>query len=453
MKLPPAIVNDVVKMARAGVPNNDIRTRLLTAGFAPLPVKDKKPPIEEWQKRTTTTPDDLESWQKLYPNAKSTGVLTRLMPTLDADIKDQKAAEAIEAMVRERFEDRGCILVRIGNAPKRAIPFRTDTPFKKIVVNLVAPGGKPEDGEKIELLGNGQQVVVAGIHPDTKRPYEWFGGEPGEIKLEELPHISEAEAISVVDDAVKLLRDKYGYQLATTKPANNGDASENWSFLFDNIRRGVALHESLCVLAAKMVVAGTGGGAVINILRGWMETSDMAHDERWRERYDDIPRAVATAEEKFAPSHPATAVILESFFAEELEQQPVEPVDWSVEDFIPSDAVTGFFGDGGTGKDLLLFMLGACAISGKPWLGKQVKASRVLYFPIEDNKKELRRRQAAIAEHYGICFADFSRQFKITPLVGRDTVLAAFDQKSGLVKPTPLTARSEKILKISSLRW
>lgn len=83
-------------------------------------------------------------------------------------------------------------------------------------------------------------------------------------------------------------------------------------------------------------------------------------------------------------------------------------------------------------------MLGACAISGKPWLGKQVKPSRVLYYPVEDNDKELRRRLAAIAEHYGIRFADFSRQFKITPLVGE----THFQQlrAEGLFARSPLQA-------------
>ena len=81
-------------------------------------------------------------------------------------------------------------------------------------------------------------------------------------------------------------------------------------------------------------------------------------------------------------------------------------------------AVTGFFGDGGTGKDLLLFMLGAASICGAPWLGKEVKPCRVLYVPVEDDDKELRRRQAAIAEHYGIAFADYAGQFMIAPLAG-----------------------------------
>ena len=69
--------------------------------------------------------------------------------------------------MRERFEERGCILPRIGKPPKRAIPFRTADPFAKITANLIAADGST--GEKIEFLCDGQQVVVAGIHPGHRQ--------------------------------------------------------------------------------------------------------------------------------------------------------------------------------------------------------------------------------------------------------------------------------------------
>jgi hypothetical protein len=147
--------------------------------------------------------------------------------------------------------------------------------------------------------------------------------------------------------------------------------------------------------------------------------------------------AVAMVQEKFgAPVIAASP--LRSYFAEELERQPVEPVDWIVQNFIPSGAVTGLFGDGGTGKDLLLLMLSTAATCETNWLGKQVKHGRVMYFPVEDDDRELRRRQEAISNHLGVRYADFSGRLKITPLAGKDTVLAVFDSKSGVVKPTPL---------------
>jgi hypothetical protein len=39
--------------------------------------------------------------------------------------------------VRERHEEGGYVLTRIGKVPKRAFLFRTDEPFEKIAANVV----------------------------------------------------------------------------------------------------------------------------------------------------------------------------------------------------------------------------------------------------------------------------------------------------------------------------
>ena len=54
--------------------------------------------------------------------------LSPFMPTLDIDVLNPEAAEAVRALIKERFEERGYIPVRTGKAPKFAIPFRTETP-------------------------------------------------------------------------------------------------------------------------------------------------------------------------------------------------------------------------------------------------------------------------------------------------------------------------------------
>jgi hypothetical protein len=137
------------------------------------------------------TAEEIGLWEKLYPYDTNTGVLTKFVPTLDIDITHPEAARAIEDLTRARFEDHGRILVRTGRAPKRAIPLRTNEPFDKLIRNLVAPNG---NDQKIEVLANGQQVVVFGTHPETKLPYTWHGGEPGDVKLEELPAVNEHAA-------------------------------------------------------------------------------------------------------------------------------------------------------------------------------------------------------------------------------------------------------------------
>jgi hypothetical protein len=139
---------------------------------------------------------------------------------------------------------------------------------------------------------------------------------------------------------------------------------------------------------------------------------------------------------------------LRSYFAEELEQHPVEAVDWVVEPLIPSGAVTGLFGDGGTGKDLLLFMLATAATCGQQWLGRDVKQGRVLYFPIEDDDKELRRRQAAI-----VASPTFQRGSRSCRSPAKIRCSQCSIQKAGLSSRHRCTPKSSAWLRNSSLRW
>ena len=139
---------------------------------------------------------------------ENTAVLTAPVPTFDGDITHHEAARAVEDLVRERYEEVGRLLVRFGNPPKFAIPFRTDKPFEKLSVKLKARDGTEH---KIEFLCKGQLVVVDGIHPDTHRPYSWHGGTLVETPWEELPSITKAEAHQLVDDAVDLLVRDFGF--------------------------------------------------------------------------------------------------------------------------------------------------------------------------------------------------------------------------------------------------
>ena len=153
----------------------ETRRALLAAGYSPIPVKGKRPTFDEWQKKLETNDAEIRLWDSMWPNATNTGILTKFTPAIDIDIMVPDAAAAVEELAREAFTEHGHILVRFGQAPKRAILLRTDEPFKKIVALFTAPDG----GEhKIEILGEGQQIVAHGIHPDIRKPYWWHGGEP-----------------------------------------------------------------------------------------------------------------------------------------------------------------------------------------------------------------------------------------------------------------------------------
>ena len=287
----------------------DTRLRLLGNGYTPVPCVGKAPVLKAWQTLEPTI-HEIKLWSRTAPAATNTGILTRTTPTLDIDILDPEAAAAVEDLAQERFEERGYVLVRVGRAPKRAIPFRTNEPFPKILVNFAALDGAP--GEKLELLCDGQQFVAHRIHPDTGKPYSWHGGEPGEIEHEGLPYIHAEEAQALVDDATKLLIEKFEYRLRPAKAHKedgNGAGGEPWSFTPDDL----VDHDSLAAIAMKLVKSGMGAGAVINFLRSAVAGLVNVDEERRQRRLKEIPGMVASAVAKLrqqdrSPVTPAEAV-------------------------------------------------------------------------------------------------------------------------------------------------
>jgi hypothetical protein len=295
-----------------------VRIALAHNGYTPLPLFFKEPPIfgrnnqrkglSGWQRLVNVTHAQILSWQQTWPSAVNSGILTAPNPALDADILNEQAAVAVENLVRDRFEERhGYVLVRIGQAPKRAILFCAHEPFPKISVALTRPGYEGL-GEKLEFLCDRQQLAAHGQHPSGVE-YRWFGGAPWTIPRDELPVINATEARQLISDIVDLLVREHGYTAARSPDGKLvlDDPKPDWNVLVANILKGENLHKSLRNLAAKLVRSGMHPGAAVHMLRGLMRTSNVPHDDRWRERYDDIPRAVFTATCLLDAEHQATA--------------------------------------------------------------------------------------------------------------------------------------------------
>jgi hypothetical protein len=165
------------------------RRRLFAAGYSPLPVNGKAPPVPGWQNIVVTN-EIISAWEDKYPDATNTGILTGNTAAIDIDVLYPAVADELQ-LIAERMI--GTSAVRTGHAPKRAMLFQTDAPFDKISTPIfISPDGRTH---KVEILGRGQQIVVYGIHPDTHAPYTWQGGELGpQLKCDALPKISVEQA-------------------------------------------------------------------------------------------------------------------------------------------------------------------------------------------------------------------------------------------------------------------
>jgi P4 family phage/plasmid primase-like protien len=130
----------------------------------------------DWQGHKTTK-RDLAKWTK---DGANIGLRAAQFPGLDIDVMDEGLAKLIEAEAKRLL---GAAPRRIGRAPKRLLAYRTSTPFGRMWLRFKAAGSEQE--HLVELLGNGQQYVVGGMHPATKRPYQW-DREPAAEALTEI---------------------------------------------------------------------------------------------------------------------------------------------------------------------------------------------------------------------------------------------------------------------------
>jgi AAA domain/Bifunctional DNA primase/polymerase, N-terminal len=377
---------------------SEVRQRLLRHGYSPLPLNGKAPTPKGWQQKLETNDAEIELWGKTWPNAINTGILCRFTPTLDIDILDADAAAAVEQLVRERFEDGGYVLTRIGKAPKRAMPFRTQEPFAKIAITLIAPNG--DTSQKLEFLGDGQQVVVDGMHPDIHKPYAWFGKSLIEVHHDELPYIREAEAQQLIDDAADLLVAGHGYKRAEQQKKKGGeDGGEplDWAALSSKIIAGRELHDSTRDLAASFIGSGMSAAHALRQLRALMLASTAAHDERWQERFDDLARIVRDAVAKFVkpPDNPAPPPprLLQSsaqFVA------GFVPPDYLIDGIMQRRFLYALTGKTGSGKTALALLLAACVALGRAIGNLRVKKGRVIYL-CGENPDDVRMRWIGLA--------------------------------------------------------
>jgi uncharacterized protein DUF3987/bifunctional DNA primase/polymerase-like protein len=184
------------------------RKLLLATGYVPIPINGKTPIMPAWQKQQPTG-GDVEKWPQLYPCAFNTGILTRVTPTVDIDVHDPVVVAKLKELLWPTVGDGGHAMVRVGQAPKCAILFQTDQPFAKISTPVfTSPDGRKH---RVEVLADGQQVVVFGKHPEAGTDYTWHGGEPGSVAHDALPYINAVLAAEYVVRCADYMRQQHGW--------------------------------------------------------------------------------------------------------------------------------------------------------------------------------------------------------------------------------------------------
>jgi len=129
---------------------------------------------------------------------------------------NEEVCEELDILAEDMF---GKTAVRIGHEPKRALLFKTDTTFQKLSAVFTAPNGTQH---KIEILCNGQQLIVDGVHPGTGNNYRWHGDAPGpKLQRKALPLLTVEMAAQYMTAAAELMTNRGYTQLQQEKPNGN----------------------------------------------------------------------------------------------------------------------------------------------------------------------------------------------------------------------------------------
>lgn len=180
--------------------SHQVGVSLIETGYAVIPVAaGSKAPGAGWRTYEATP----ERVRREWPPDCNIGIRTTDTPAVDIDCLDPDVADAMQRFVENLLGD---TVVRVGRAPKRLLLFRTDQPFRKVDSGFwIDEHGREH---KLEVLGDGQQFIAFGIHPDTGAPYRWTSLEtPLDWPAAELPLIRHAEALAIRDEFVRLARE------------------------------------------------------------------------------------------------------------------------------------------------------------------------------------------------------------------------------------------------------
>lgn len=112
-----------------------------------------------WTKHLTT-PANVARW-RLWPDA-GLCIRTAVLRALDIDVEAPELASVLDALVRLRVGPGALVRTR-GSSPRLAFLFRVDGPVWKRRFAFRLPGD--DEIHAVELLGGGQQLVLAGQHP------------------------------------------------------------------------------------------------------------------------------------------------------------------------------------------------------------------------------------------------------------------------------------------------
>ena len=417
-------------------------------GFATTPLKGKRAFLTEWQNR----PKEALEFEKY--NGCNIGVLCggpSNIVALDIDVYDEAIAKQLCEMV---VNELGFAPQRVGQPPKTLFVFRCSEPMGKIKTAVFNINNADC---AVEVLGEGQQFVASGIHPDTRKKYLWADDTLMDITVDQLTVVTPDQLRDFIAVANTTLG-RYGEKKGRTDSA---PVQMDWfatNELEGNLEEiNIALahvenddwHYDDWVRMA-MAIKGAVGENGFDLFHRWSQRSnkydDSETDRVWHSIKDvkkvgagtiyhlakdygfDISdfRRTANDDDPIVIDD-KSGLPMGMYRASEV-SGPVPEREWLLNQWFPKRAVSLLFGQGGVGKTLLVQQLANCIADGEDFFGIETRKMPVLCVLCEDDKDEIDRRQISINEWRGIAdgFGAAPENVYLWPRVGEDNIVVTF---------------------------
>ena len=179
-------------------------------GFAVVPIwsRKKHPAVEkniDWRKLNLDQ-DGIRSYIE-KDKSYGVGIVTGEVCAIDIDLYDVQAVSHIVEMVCKELkcsvED---LVIRQGEAPKLMLIFKAQGTFPKLNTGgYVHWGDEIETVHRVETCAEGQQFVMAGVHP-TGVSFK-CSHDLATLKISDLPVITQDQVKAIIDKSVLVLDD------------------------------------------------------------------------------------------------------------------------------------------------------------------------------------------------------------------------------------------------------
>ena len=427
---------------------SDIGPQLIEFGYSITPVAGKAPVLPGWQNR----PADAENFKRFAKH--NVGILCggeHNIVAVDVDVLNPFCANELETMI---VEELGVSPKRVGKAPKFLLLYRCTENRRKVKTSTY---NIDHADAAVEMLGEGNQFVGYGIHPDTQEDYYWPGDDMTDYTVNDLTIVTpqQLDAVAAQADHMLSLYGPAKQGLTRTAPTQNNNVvnmrlrdlsapADEMNAAFENIDNDDLHYDDwIKGLHAIKGALGEDGKALAHQFSAKSDKYDEGVTETKWNSITNVRDIGAGSIRHWAGKPPTTrnegpAEVKKSESAllqvSEI-RGPVADRKWLLDEWFPAQAVSMLFGPGGVGKTLLVQQLGNCVAQGKPFFDIECRRMPVLAVLCEDDALEISRRQLAINEWMQVGFGGTGPDnMFIWPRIGEDNVMVTFPN-AGMDEP------------------